>query len=117
MNPKTSDIDPFKYYILISLHCYDISSHPERISNLKSYENKYNFIHIIPTKFEINNPNIPLNIFNEGSEGIYTSKNNASKKPYIVQLKSNRYAAIKTPKNKFIQLNKTLKSFSHMKLK
>ena len=62
------------------MHCYDISSHPERISNLKSYENKYNFIHITPAEFEINNSNIPLNIFNEDSEEIYTSQNDTSKK-------------------------------------
>ena len=99
------------------MHCYDISSHPERISNLKSYENKYNFIHITLTEFEINNPNIPLKIFNEDSEEIYTSKNDTSKKAYIVQLKSNRHAAMKPHKNKFIQLNKTLKSFSHIELK
>ena len=62
------------------MHCYDISSHLERISNLKSYENKYNFIHITPAEFEINNSNIPLNIFNEDSEEIYTSQNDTSKK-------------------------------------
>ena len=58
INPKSSDIDSFKYSILISLHYYDISFHPERISNLKLYENEYNFIHITITELEINNPNI-----------------------------------------------------------
>ena len=58
INPKSSDIDSFKYSILISLHYCDISFHPERISNLKPYGNNYNFIHITPTEFEINNPNI-----------------------------------------------------------
>ena len=51
INPKSSDIDSFKYSILISLHYYDIPYHRERISNLKQYENKYNFIHITPTEF------------------------------------------------------------------
>ena len=41
--PKSSNIDFFKYSILISLHYYDISYHPERISKLKPFENKYNF--------------------------------------------------------------------------
>ena len=40
INPKSSNIDSFKYSILISLHYYDISHHPERISKLKPFENK-----------------------------------------------------------------------------
>ena len=58
INPNSSDIDSFKYFILISLHYCDISFRPEGISSLKPYENDYNFIHITPTEFEINNPNI-----------------------------------------------------------
>ena len=118
INPKSSDIDSFKYYILISLHYYDISFHPERISNLKPHENQYNFIHIRPTEFEINNPNISLNIFGENDKQIHTS-NNYKNTPYqanIVQI-NNRYAAIKLPKNKYTQLNKILKSFYHTELK
>ena len=57
INPKSSDIDSFKYSILILLHYYDLSFYPERISTLKLFENKYNFIDITPTEFEINNPN------------------------------------------------------------
>ena len=38
-------------------------------------------------------------------------------KAYIVQLKNNRYAALKPLKNKLIQLEKMLKSFSHKELK
>ena len=45
INPKSSDIDSFKYSILISLHYYDISFHTERISKLKTLEKYYNFIH------------------------------------------------------------------------
>ena len=63
--PKPSDIGSFKYSLLISLHYYDISFHPERISNLKTYENQYNFIHITPTEFETNNSNISLTILDE----------------------------------------------------
>ena len=68
--------------------------HTEIISYLKSYENKYNFIHITPTEFEINNPNIPLKIFNGDSEGIYTSKNDASKKAYIVHTSFSSYGIV-----------------------
>ena len=56
--PKSSNIDSFKYSILISLHCYDIYCHPERISKIKPFENKYSFAHSTPNEFEINNPNI-----------------------------------------------------------
>ena len=117
INPKSSDIDSFKYSILISLHYYDIPYHRERIWNLKQYENKYNFIHITPTEFEMNNPNISLNIFNEENQKIYTSKNDTTNKAYIVKLKNNRYAAIKPLKNKYTQLDEILKCLSQTELK
>ena len=60
--PKSSNIHTFKCSILISLHYYGISFHPERTSKLKPFENKYNFIHITPNEFEINNPNISLTV-------------------------------------------------------
>ena len=34
INPKSSDIDSFKYSILISLHYYDISFRPKKIDFL-----------------------------------------------------------------------------------
>ena len=68
MNPELLDIDSFKYSILISLHYYDISFHPERISKLKPFENKYNFIHITPDKIEINSPNTLLTVFDENNK-------------------------------------------------
>ena len=86
-NPRSSDIDSFKYSILISLHYYDISFHFERISKLKAFEKHYNFIHITPTEFETNNSNISLTIFDEDNKKIYHSKNDSTNKAYIVQLK------------------------------
>ena len=74
INPKSSDADSFKYSVLISLHYYDICFHPERISKLQIFENKYNFIHIAPTEFEINNSNISLKIFDENNKRLYTTK-------------------------------------------
>ena len=74
INPKSSDICSFKYSILISLHYHDISFHPERISKLKQYDNKYNFICITPTKFETNNSNISLTIFDEDNKKILYHK-------------------------------------------
>ena len=70
-----------------------------------------------PAEFEINNPNISLNIFNENQEQIYTSINNTPYQVNITELKNDRYAAMKPPKNKYTQLNKMLKSFSHTELK
>ena len=117
INPKSSDIDSFKYSILISLHYYDISFHPERISKLKPFENKYNFINITPKEFEINNPNISLTIFDENNKRIYMTKSNSTNKAQIAKLKNNRYAALKLLKNKFIKLDKILASFSHIELR
>ena len=117
INPCSADINSFKYSILISLHYYDISFHPERISKLKPFENKYNFIHITPNEFEINNANTSLTIFDENNKRLYAPKNNGTNKAQIVKLKNDRYAAIKPLKNKFIKLDKLLASFSHIELK
>ena len=93
INPKSSDVDSFKYSILFSLHYYDIS------------------------EFETNNSNISLTIFNEDNKKIYHWKNDSTNKAHIVQLKNNRYAALQPPKNKFMRLDKMVKSFSHKELK
>ena len=113
INPNSSDIDSFKYSISISLHYYDIYFHPERISKLKPFENKYNFIHITSNEFETNNSNISLTIFDENNKRLFSSRNNSANKAPIVKLKKDRYAAIKALKNKFIKLDKLLPSFSH----
>ena len=89
--------------------------HPERISKLKAFEEHYNFIHITPTEFETNNSNISLRIFDEDSKKIYHSKNDTEAP--LVQLKNNTYDALKPLKNKFMRLNKMLKSFSYKQLK
>ena len=115
INPKSFDSDSLKYSVVISWHYYDISFHPERISKLKIFEEYYNFIHITPTEFETNNSNISLTIFDEDSKKIYHSKNDTEAP--IVQLKNNTYDALKPLKNKFMRLNKMLKSFSHKQLK
>ena len=86
INPKSSDIDSFKYSILISLHYYGITFHPEKISKLKPFESKYNFVNITPNEFEINNPNTSLTIFDENNKIIYIAKNNSTNKAQIVKL-------------------------------
>ena len=115
--PKSSNIDSFKYSILISLHYYDISYHPERISKLKAFENKYNFIDTTPNEFEINNPNISLTVFDEKNKIIYKPINISVNKAQIVKIDNDGYAVIKPLKDKFIKLNKLLKSFSHLELR
>ena len=115
--PKSSNIDSFKYSILISLHYYDISYHPERISKLKAFENKYNFIDTTPNEFEINNPNISLTVFDEKNKIIYKPINISVNKAQIVKIDNDGYAAIKPLKDKFIKLNELLKSFSHLELR
>ena len=85
----------------------------------QNYENIYNFIHITPTEFETNNSNISLTIFDENKKKkeIYTTKNDSANKGDIVQLKNNIYAALRSLRNKFMRLEKMLKSFSHKELK
>ena len=118
INSRPSSEDSFKYSILISLHYYDIYFHPERISKLKPFENKYNFTVISPNEFEINNSNISLTIFGENKNEIYTTKNNSNTKAQIIKLENNdRYAALNTLKNKFIKLDEILRSFSEKELK
>ena len=52
INTGSSNADCFKNSILISLHYYDVSYHPERISKLKPFENKY-VTHITLNEFEL----------------------------------------------------------------
>ena len=117
VNPKSSNINSFKYSILISLHYYDIYYHPERISKLKAFENKYNFIQTTPNEFEINNPDISLTVFDENDNIVYMSNNNSTNKAQIVKINNYRYAAIKRFKNKFVKLDELLDSFPHLDLR
>ena len=74
---------------------------------LKIYEDKYIFTHNTPNEFEINNPNVSLTVTDENNI-VYPSSNscnNSSNKAKIVKINNHRYAAIKPPKNTFIQLD------------
>ena len=117
LNPKSSNIDSFEYSILISRHYYDMSYHPEKISKLKPFENKYKFTHSTPNEFEISYSNISLTVFDENDNIVYMTKNNSDNKAQIVKIDNNRDAAIKPFKNKFVKLDELLKSFSHLELK
>ena len=109
INIIPSSNDSFKYSILCSLHYYDISSHPERLSKLKPYENRYVFTHNTPHEFEVDNPNISLTVYNENDELIYHSINNNKNKAKIVKINNHRYHAIKPLQKKYTKLNKSLK--------
>ena len=52
VNPNSTDIDSFKYSILISLRYYDIPNNPQRISNVNKYESQYNFPCTEPIQLE-----------------------------------------------------------------
>ena len=92
INPKSNNNDSFNYFILISLHYHDIPYHREKTTKLDTYANNYNFTNTNPTDFEINNPNVSLNILSEDNKLIYNSNNDSFKKAY----NENRYAANKT---------------------
>ena len=98
INPKCSDDEFFMYSIIISLHYYDISHIPERISTLRLYIKNYDFTGITPQKFEVNNPDICLTVVDDDENILYISHNISSIRAKIVTLKNNRYATIKPVK-------------------
>ena len=112
INPKCSDDESLMYSIMVSLHYYDISHNPERISTLRPYINNYDFTDITPQKFEVNNPDISLTVIDDDKNIFYISHNISSIRAKIVKLKNNRYAAIKPVKNKYIKLKEILQLFS-----
>ena len=68
INPKNND-ECFQYALTVALNYEQIKNHPERISNIKLFVDKYNLKEIIFLshkkdwkKFELNNKSIALNI-------------------------------------------------------
>ena len=69
INPKNEDDKCFPYAVTVALNYGETESHPERVSNIKPFVNKYNWKGIsYPSKiddwrtFKKNNPTIALNI-------------------------------------------------------
>ena len=69
INPKNKDNKCFQYSITVALNHQNIENHPERISNIKPFIDKYNWKGIdFPAgikdwkKFEENNKEVALNI-------------------------------------------------------
>ena len=110
------DEETFMYSIMISLHYYDISHNPERISTLRPYINNYDFTDIISQNFEMNNSNIYLSIIDDDEYILDNSRNISNNRAKIVKLKNNRYATIKPIKNKYIKLKEILRLFSHKQI-
>ena len=104
------------YSILISLHYYDISHNPDRITKLGPYINIYNFTDTSAKLFEVNNQHVSIEILDEDGNIIYLPSNTSKNKAVIVKLNDYRYATIKPTKNKYIKLKEILQSFSHKEL-
>ena len=69
INPKNNDDMCFQYTLTVALNYEQIKDHPERISKIKPFIDKYNWKEIdFPShskdwkKFELNNKSITLNI-------------------------------------------------------
>ena len=86
INPKCTNDKSFKYSVLISLHYYDLKHHPERINQLKPYENKYIFKSNDYTAFENNNPSISLNVYGEYGDLLHKATNSTNNNSYILKI-------------------------------
>ena len=58
-----------------------------------------------------------MTVLNENNEIIYTSNNNSYIKAKIIKINNDGYAAIKPLKNKSINLNEFIQSYSHHELR
>ena len=90
INPKCTNNESFKYSILISLHYYELNNHPERISQLKPYINKYNFTSNNYVDFENNNSSISLTMYDEYGRMLHKSINKTNINAQIVKINNYR---------------------------
>ena len=116
ISPKCTNEDSFKYSILISLYYYKLNTHRARIKQLEKYLNKYNFESNKYDTFENNYPFISLRVYDGNGKILHKSLNNTNNITYVVQINNNRYYALKPDKNKYTQLNNTLKQFTHKEI-
>ena len=98
MNPKKKDDKCFKYALTVALNYEQIKDHPERISKIKPFIDKYNWKEIdFPShnkdwkKFESNNKSIALNILyvphnTEKIRHAYKSKYNLIRENQVILL-------------------------------
>ena len=116
INPKSNNIDSFKYFILISLHYYDTSHHREKTTKIDKYVNNFSDANL--EIFQKDNLHISLTIFDENNKKIYNTNNNNNSinKAYIVKINDYRYAAIKPSPNNLIKSKQLVKKMSHIEL-
>ena len=112
INPKCTNNESFKYSVLVLLHYYDLKHHPERIKQLKNFENKNIFKSNAYIAFENNNPSASLNVYDEYGDLLHKVTNSTSNYAYILKISNNRYHARKLKKDKYIILKDTLKLFT-----
>ena len=96
INPKNEDDKCFQYAATIALNYEEIESHPERVSNIKPFINKYDWEGInYPSKkdeskmFERNIPTIAINILYIKEKEIlpaYISQHNSTREKQIILL-------------------------------
>ena len=96
INPKNEDDKCFQYAVTIALNYGEIESHPERVSNIKLFIDKYNWKGINYLSkiddwktFEKNNPTTSLNILSIKEKGLcpaYISKINSNCEKQIIIL-------------------------------
>ena len=96
VNPKNTDDKCFQYAVTVALNYEKIESYPERLSNIITFTNKYNWEGInYPSKiddwrkFEKNNSTITLNILHIKEKEIlpaYISKHNSTCEKQIILL-------------------------------
>ena len=98
INPKNRDNKCFQYSLTVALNHQNIENHPERISNIKTFIDKYNWKGIeFPSgkkdwkKFEENNTEVALNILytppnTKTINLVYKSKYNCKRKNQVVLL-------------------------------
>ena len=73
------------YSLLISLHYYDISQNPEKITKLRAYMSNYYFTDTTANGFEMNNPHASLEIMDEDKNIVYSPSNTTNNKAVIVK--------------------------------
>ena len=89
INPKCYNEGSFIYSILISLHYYDISQNPERITKVRAYTSNYDFTDTTANGFEMNNPHVSLEIIDEDRNIVYSPSNTTNNKAVVIKLKNN----------------------------
>ena len=96
INPKSEHGKRFQYAVTVALIYGEIESHPERVSNINPFKNKYNWKGInYPSRiddlktFEKNNTTIVINILyikEKEKYLVYISKHNSAREKQIILL-------------------------------